>query len=130
MATAVRLPGGVVKADLLWTNPSSAAMADGYTVTLDLTKYEGVIIDSFPNGWNRIGWGIGWKHFNTSVDLEYGIFEFKSYGRRAYMRSFTVSDTGIRFGQGADGDSGNQATGVCIPHHIWGIKIEDPLDTL
>lgn len=125
MGVVNNLPSGSMEADLLWTNPSpTTAMAKGYTVSLDLAKYEGVIIDCSPNGWNRKGWGIGWKHFSTNVDLEYGIFAFKSYGRRAQMRSFTVSDTGVVFGDGGDGDSGNVTQGACVPYHIWGIKIK------
>lgn len=117
------LGGSGTKADLLWTNPSpTAAMSQNYKVTADLSKYTGVIVYGIGNDGNGHSNFVYVPKGRTSLNGTLAMQ--KDYGRRFVGRAVWCDDTGITFGQGANGNDGNEFKNYALPQKIWGVTIK------
>ena len=110
---------------LLWTNPSPTANFAAQTVSLDLSGYEGVLVEFYATvstqklcareyvkkGESYIGSGVK-STYNASGNLE---------TNSLYTRGILhVDDNGIEFSVGMNGTS--TANQVMIPTKIYGVK--------
>lgn len=106
---------GGVKLDLLWTNSDLGALFAAQTVSLDLSKYDAVLVNAYRPSSNA----------NVSSVFvligEIGQFCVTGTGKAAY-RVFAVTTAGIQFENGYldDGETGNS---YAKPYHIWGVKL-------
>lgn len=104
--------------DLLWTNANPTGSFAAQTVSLDLSSYRFVYIETIYNAAdanNRyINYNLCIK--NTKVTLIGDQGEGGAIGRR----SANISDTGITFTTGYINGSSN--ADACVPKNIYGIK--------
>ena len=116
--------GNGVPADLepvlLWENPDVTASFDAQTISLDLTKYAGVVID-----YNR-------KTTNTKLQTRFymkrndvtndGAFYASSNQADNVLRKTSLSDTGVQFYSCNNAGTGEASNTNMIPTKIYGIK--------
>lgn len=117
----------VIVKELLWNNPSPTTAFPAQTLSLDLSKYEGVII--------RCAYSTG---YNTDTQKPYQIFNYvpkdgvahwmstclSSNGTGYYWkRQATVTDSGITFSDANYGTS-SAGNGYMIPTEIYGYVYE------
>lgn len=115
--------------NLLWNNPSPTTAFSAQTLSLDLSKYEGVII--------RCSWGTNW---NTDLQKPYQLFNYvpkdgvehwigtslsTSAANNLFGRKVTVTDSGITFSTaGYPATLANANAGFTIPTEIYGYVYE------
>lgn len=112
---------------MLWTNPSPTGGFGAVKVLLDLSNYDGVLIQSSLSVYSGL---IGVAEPNT--------FSFVAKGKTARIfgaeqatklatgittRLATVSDDGVTFTYGYFPNSGETDGGFCVPDYIYGVKI-------
>lgn len=121
--TVNSVSGGSIKAELVWTNPNPTAdMAENYKVTVDLTKYSGVIVYGIANDGNGHS---NFVYVPKGRSQENGLLAMtRSYGRRFVGREVKCDNSGVTFGQGADGGSGDQYKRYALPQKIWAVNIK------
>lgn len=115
---------------LLWTNPSplSASGFSAQTLSLDLSKYEGVLIESLINTNSTLdGFRMpvyvpkdGVQKYVEAGQLKV-VPPASNFGTTAYTRLVTVTDTGITFSIGYAGAS-TTSNAACIPYRIYGVR--------
>lgn len=113
---------------LLWTNPSplSTSGFPAQTLSLDLSKYEGVLIESLVNTNSTL------DGFRMPVYVpKDGVQKYVEGGQlkvvppasnfvaTIYARLVTVTDSGITFSIGYAGATTGNA--LCIPYRIYGL---------
>lgn len=100
---------------LLWTNPSPASSFSAQTISLNLSDYDCVEIETYlsPNGMTTTRL--------TEVGKMGEVGGLGSAGDR-YARMATVSATGITFTEGKTNGTTNNAN--AIPYKIYGIRYE------
>lgn len=125
----------IAEKKLLWNNPSPTSAFAAQTLSLDLSKYDGVII--------RVSCG---TNYNTDIQKPYQLFNYvpkdgtvhylhsllnTSGTSNAYWaRQVTVTDTGITFsiaGYPASTLASNNASQM-IPTEIYGYIYKDKID--
>lgn len=114
---------------LLWTNPSplSSAGFAAQTLSLDLSKYEGVLIESLINTNSTLdGFRMpvyvpkdGVQKYVEAGQLKV-VPPASNFGATIYSRLVTVTDSGITFSTGYAGPSTTNNT-ACIPYRIYGL---------
>lgn len=111
-------PGSVIHGEvqtLLWTNPSIHADFNPQTVTLDLTSYDGVIIEFNTDGTaGAVGTIV--KSGKTSIGAGFTSI----HKELSYSRNYVVSNSGVVFDNGYS--NSNLSPGHCIPIKIYGYK--------
>jgi len=109
-----------IEADLLWENNTPTASRDSFTLNLDLSEYDAVIVkaraytdDATTN------YGIAFRNqIPALIAVKYGS-DTRANGRR--ITAFT--DTALTFSRGFVGASGNNQNAACIPLEVYGIRI-------
>ena len=115
--------GGSIKAELIWTNPNPTGnMNQNTKVSYDLTKYTGVIVYGQANVADYHTNFVYVPKGRAQMDGMLGMA--KTYGRRFVGRLVWCDDTGVTFGQGANGDDGNEHKNYAVPVKIWAVKIK------
>ena len=134
--------GGTGSIDLLWTNSSPASGMNAQTISLDLSGYDAVIIESKGNysrnagmpGYRDPASGTPYNQiFNNRVylnknesgylllggDVRYPGGTSSAVGS-VMWRDVSVSDTGVTFGAGYNNDY--SFMGAAVPQKIYGVK--------
>lgn len=114
---------------LLWTNPSPSSTSGfpAQTLSLDLSKYDGVLIESLNNTSSTLdGFRMpvyvpkdGVQHY-VEAGQSRVVPPASNFSATIYLRLVTVTDSGITFSIGYAGPSTTGAT-LCIPYRIYGI---------
>lgn len=118
------MANGVIKLPLsivgpLWTNPNPTASFAAQTVALDLSGYDGVIVQTKrSDGDNHRLHHIVFKGYLTHLTMPLG---------NPFIRDCTMTDTGVTFGNGFyftsfAGSGTATANTTSIPTAIWGFK--------
>lgn len=111
------LNGGGI-AELLWTNSSPTTAFAAQTISVDLSSYDGVIIDAF--------WGDGDQPTVTNYH-QYFYFPRERwtynynriYAYTGYRDVLSITDSGVEFGTFSGGSSLNQRV---VPIAIYGVN--------
>ena len=107
--------------NLLWTNSSPTTAFNPQTLSLDLSKYDGIVI--YQKNLTTVTPNLD----NTSQNYipKDGITRYiaSPYAGNDLRRQVTVTNTGITFGNGINGASTTQNT-VTIPLEIYGYVYE------
>ena len=110
----------------MWTNPNPTGGFSAQTVPLDLSSYDGVLIQSSVT----IYTGAGVHEPNTFSFVPkgktariFGSQQATSLKDEITTRLATVSDTGVTFTSGYFPNSGATDGGFCVPDYIYGVKI-------
>lgn len=120
---------------LLWTNPSPLSAFAAQTLSLDLSKYDGVLIESSLSTASTLD-GFRMPVFVPKDGNEYYVEAGQSkvvppasnIGATIYLRLVTVTDFGVTFSTGYAGPSSTN-TSVCIPYRIYGYVYEPDVIT-
>lgn len=102
---------------LLWENQNPSTNFAAQKITLDLSKYETVIIVHMPS----ISYPTVYMtqmSFKTS-DGTFAVLNAAIMGQ-ALWRTVTIDDTGITFSGGVYGGNASPSDGACIPVRIYG----------
>mgnify|MGYP006994482363 CR=1 FL=1 len=111
-------PGGNTYGEvqtLLWTNPSIHTDFAPQTVTLDLTSYDGVIIEFNTDG---TAGALGTRVKSSKTSIGAGFTSVNKEG--SFSRNYVVSNSGVVFDTGYS--NSNVSPGHCIPVKIYGYK--------
>lgn len=108
-------------ADLLWTNPSPTSNFNAQTVSLDLSDYDYVLIES-KRGLNDTVKSISLAQKGTYANIAANTNTSMSGAQYPCGRTVYASNTGVQFSNGLA--YGAQVNYVCIPTRIWGCNIE------
>lgn len=100
---------------LLWTNPSIHTNFAPQTVTLDLTSYDGVIIEFNTDG---TGGALGTRIKSGKTSIGAGFTSVNKDG--SFSRNCVISNSGVVFDNGYL--NSNTSPGHCIPVKIYGYK--------
>ena len=107
-------------AKLLWTNPNPGSKFSGQTIPLDLTNYDGVIIEfNVANSVNSLLTRAYIKKSDGSQYLSAGGL-YNPSNAKSRGRTVSVSNTGIVLGNGYTDATDN---GACIPIKIYGTNL-------
>lgn len=107
-------------AKLLWTNPNPGSKFSGQTIPLDLTNYDGVIIEfNVANSVNSLLTRAYIKKSDGSQYLSVGGL-YNPSNAKSRGRTVSVSNTGIVLGNGYTDATDN---GACIPIKIYGTNL-------
>lgn len=107
-------------AKLLWTNPNPGSKFSGQTIPLDLTNYDGVIIEfNVANSVNSLLTRAYIKKSDGSQYLSAGGV-YNPSNAKSRGRTVSVSNTGIVLGNGYTDATDN---GACIPIKIYGTNL-------
>lgn len=107
-------------AKLLWTNPNPGSKFSGQTIPLDLTNYDGVIIEfNVANSVNSLLTRAYIKKSDGSQYLSVGGL-YNPSNAKSRGRTVSVSNTGIVLGNGYTDATDN---GACIPMKIYGTNL-------
>ena len=120
---------------LLWTNPSPLSNFAAQTLALDLSNYEGVLIESLINTASTLD-GFRMPVFVPKDGNEYYVEAGQlkvvppasNLGATIYARFVTVTDSGVTFSTGYAGPSTTGAS-LCIPYRIYGYVYEPDVTT-
>lgn len=110
-------------AKLLWTNPSPTSAFAGQKIQIDLSKYDGVIVEfNVAKSVSQLLTRAYIRKDDTSVYTGGGGYYSPSETANAASRarSISVSDDGVTIGKGYTNATDN---GSCIPTKIYGINI-------
>ncbi len=102
---------------LLWTNPNIGAAFGAQTISLDLSKYNYVLVTAtFSNAEQRV-------MSSVIVPTSGGAFRFHDTDTNsaAIWRNGSVSASGITFEAGKFRTDNNNL--LCIPYQIFGLKV-------
>lgn len=111
-------PGGDTYGEvqtLLWTNPSIHTDFNPQTVTLDLTSYDGVIIEFNTD---NTGGALGTRVKSGKTSIGAGFTSINKDG--SFSRNFVISNSGVVFDNGYL--NSNPSPGHCVPIKIYGYK--------
>ena len=119
-ALAVKELSSNLGAKLLWTNPNPGSKFSGQTIPLDLTNYDGVIIEfNVANSVNSLLTRAYIKKSDGSQYLSAGGL-YNPSNAKSRGRTVSVSNTGIVLGNGYTDATDN---GACIPIKIYGTNL-------
>lgn len=119
-ALAVKALSSNLGAKLLWTNPNPGSKFSGQTIPLDLTNYDGVIIEfNVANSVNSLLTRAYIKKSDGSQYLSAGGL-YNPSNAKSRGRTVSVSNTGIVLGNGYTDATDN---GACIPIKIYGTNL-------
>lgn len=119
-ALAVKALNSNLGAKLLWTNPNPGSKFSGQTIPLDLTNYDGVIIEfNVANSVNSLLTRAYIKKSDGSQYLSAGGL-YNPSNAKSRGRTVSVSNTGIVLGNGYTDATDN---GACIPIKIYGTNL-------
>ena len=119
-ALAVKALDSNLGAKLLWTNPNPGSKFSGQTIPLDLTNYDGVIIEfNVANSVNSLLTRAYIKKSDGSQYLSAGGL-YNPSNAKSRGRTVSVSNTGIVLGNGYTDATDN---GACIPIKIYGTNL-------
>lgn len=119
-ALAVKELSSNLGAKLLWTNPNPGSKFSGQTIPLDLTNYDGVIIEfNVANSVNSLLTRAYIKKSDGSQYLSVGGL-YNQSNAKSRGRTVSVSNTGIVLGNGYTDATDN---GACIPIKIYGTNL-------
>ena len=112
---------GGMKIDLLWTNPSPTSAFAAQTVSLGLSEYEWLLINSRRSD--------GYDQYVTYLIPVNGLTQIMSCGQlnvnptASMMRGVTATSIGCTFTTGYASGNSSSNTGWLIPYKIYGIKM-------
>lgn len=119
-ALAVKALSSNLGAKLLWTNPNPGSKFSGQTIPLDLTNYDGVIIEfNVANSVNSLLTRAYIKKSDGSQYLSVGGL-YNPSNAKSRGRTVSVCNTGIVLGNGYTDATDN---GACIPIKIYGTNL-------
>lgn len=111
--------GGAETPTLLWTNPNPNSNFAAQTVSIDLSKYESIIIETFTCTYYP---GLYTLIYNrTKGQSESFLLGVVRSTHIADWRNMTIDDSGITFGAGMAGPSTSNSSSAA-PQRIWGLK--------
>lgn len=107
--------GAMAEWDLLWTNASPTSDFAAQTLTLDLSGYDAVLIETLVSGTANYGSSAIIRKGWSAVMAEKSATTGSVFGRQA-----TVTASGVQFGTGYE--NATAYAGRMIPQRIYGIK--------
>lgn len=114
------LNAGLIKMDLLWTNPNPTASFSAQTISLALSDYDMVMVNAFADGPGADSFAFS---FIGRSGLLYGQANTRHY------RKFNVTSTGVQFEAGysaeANAPVASQNNATQMPQNIYGIKLSN-----
>lgn len=108
-----------VQIDLLWANTSPTSNFPAQTVTLELSTYRAIAIVATASTSDANG-GTAFGVVNDGITYNIFLHNNNANYSYSYVRSFTVSDSGVTFTSGLrETTAGAQ---YAIPRAIYGIR--------
>lgn len=110
----------VNEADLLWSNSDITASFPAQTMTLDLTEYKYVIVETCHSYTSCV---LPVKTIIKVGERGTAIGPYLENNYQTTLRFVDVSTTGLTFSTGKYYEGGNHENSAwAIPYHIWGVK--------
>jgi hypothetical protein len=115
---------------LLWSNSSPTTLFAGQTIQLDLSEYDGILVEFKGYTTQDFPTATGWKcssYASKSATQTQPMMYGGSSGNTYYWarRTMQATDTGVTFGTGlyvTQSAGGVNNNAYCIPMYIYGIK--------
>lgn len=107
--------------NMLWENTSPDSSFAPQTINIDTRDYRFIMIS-----WKAVAYKFSTMIYDMSYVKDREVFEVESlYYANAFQhcdRSFTISESSIKFGSGRGSHSNVTGNGVMVPLRIYGIK--------